>query len=666
MPRRLAQGPRRTGRARALALLLTALPGSPLLAQASPTLASLKQLDVEELMSIEVTSAAKQPQRLLDVASAIQVVTQAQIGRSGATSLPEALRLADNLQVAQRGSHTWAISARGFNTDLANKLLVMIDGRTVYTPLFSGVFWEAQDALLEDIDRIEVISGPGGTLWGANAVNGVINIITRNAADTQGLYAEAGAGSALQAAAALRYGGSLAPGVDYRLYAKHEDGDDGVLADGVAAQDSWRRTQGGFRLDSTVSAQSALTFQGDLYHLDEQVQTGGNTVMQGLNLLGRWTHTVSEASQLTLQTYFDRTRLSDAVPALRVGAVAVTPSGTLRDDLRTLDVDLQHRFPLGAAHRITWGAGFRHTHDVVDDAPALAFLPGRLDQQLYSAFVQDQILLAGTFSLTLGTKLEHNDYTGLELEPSVRWQWRTAAEQSLWGAVSRAVRTPSRIDRDLRQAAPPYLQLLQGRPEFTSEDVLAYELGHRAQLSSKLTTSLAVFYNDYDKVRSTSITPATILPFYFANNLRGHSHGLELSGGFQLTGAWSLHAGYNFIRSSLRVRPGEFDLSNARNETADPEHQVSLRSSMNLPGRLEFDAGLRWVDTLRNSNGPETGFVPSYLELDARLAWQATERLRLSITGQNLLHERHVEYGFPGSTRPEVERAVFGKLAWRH
>jgi iron complex outermembrane receptor protein len=275
------------------------------------------------------------------------------------------------------------------------------------------------------------------------------------------------------------------------------------------------------------------------------------------------------------------------------------------------------------------------------------------------------MLLDDSLSLTLGSKVEHNSYTGLEFEPSARVQWQASPTQTLWSAVSRAVRTPSRIDRDLRQAAPPYLALLQGRSTFKSEKLIAYEVGYRAQQSSRLTTSVATFYNVYTDIRSTSITPGTVLPFYFANNLAGHTYGVEFSGNLQLARNWSLHGGYNFLREKLHVRPGQFDLSNARNETADPQHQVTLRSAVNF-GRMELDAGLRWVDTLHNSNGPTPGNVPSYMELDLRLAWHVNDRFELSLVGQNLLHEQHVEYGFPEASRPEVQRGVYGKLAWRH
>jgi iron complex outermembrane receptor protein len=625
----------------------------------SPTIGELKQLNVEDLMNIQVTSVSRHPEKLIETASAIQVITQEDIRRSGATSIPEALRLADNLQVAQKGSHDWAVSARGFNTELGNKLLVMIDGRTVYTPLYSGVFWDVQDYLLEDIDRIEVISGPGGALWGANAVNGVINIITKSAADTQGLYAEAGGGSQPQDFAGARYGGALAPGTLFRVYGKYFNRNAEVLANGNSASDAWEQGRGGFRVDSERSAQDRLTVQGDIYGGREGMQTGGTTYTSGDNILARWTHDVSEQSDLSLQSYFDQTHLTDPVAAL---PFAGAPAGILHDDLTTYDVDFQHRFRLGPANRIVWGVGFRRTHDVVGNAPAVAFFPAVLDHNMYSMFVQDEILVRKNLSFTLGTKLEHYDYTGVEVEPDARLSWKISSDQAVWAAISRAVRTPSRIDRDLSEAAPPYLVVVTGGRNYRSETVMAYELGYRAQLNSRFSTSISGFYNVYDDVRSVSVTPKTIFPYYFANNLAGHNYGLEFSGNYHVLDRWSLHAGYTLLKEQMHVQPGQIDINNARYETADPQHQLSLRSSLNLPGRVELDAGLRWVDTLHNT----TGTVPSYFELDTRLAWHAGERLELSIVGQNLLHNHHPEYGLSGPMRVEIQRSVYGKLAWRY
>lgn len=630
------------------------------------TISDLKQLNVEDLMNVQVTSVARHPERLIETASAIQVITQEDIRRSGATSIPEALRLADNLQVAQKNAHDWAISARGFNAALGNKLLVMIDGRTVYTPLYSGVFWDAQDYLLEDIDRIEVISGPGGALWGANAVNGVINIITKSAKDTQGVYAEAGGGSQPQEFAGVRYGGALGLDTQFRVYAKYFDRGDEVLANGNSETDAWRQGRAGFRVDANSSSRDKLTVQGDFYDGHENVQSGGTGDASGENFLGRWTRVLSDESDLSLQSYIDQTHLADPIPGLLLGGSAVTPAGNLYDDLTTYDVDFQHRFPLGARNRLVWGLGYRKTHDAVISSPALGFLPAVLNQNLFSAFVQDEIALQKNLSITIGTKLEHNDYTGFEFEPDARLSWTVSSSQAVWAAVSRAVRTPSRIDHDLTEGTPPYVVLLKGSSDFTSEALIAYELGYRAQLSSKLTTSVSTFYNQYNDLRSVSFTPGTILPLYFANNAEGKTYGLEFTGNYQVSHSWSLHAGYTFLREHLRVKPGQSDYTAARNETADPEHQFSIRSSLTLPWRAELSAGLRWVDTLQTNNGPTPGTVPSYFEFDTRLAWHASDRLELSVVGQNLLHGHHPEFGFPDPTRVEIQRSVYGKLAWRY
>ena len=658
----------RTRRVPTPGLLAIALAVSLLSRQvaASNAINDLKQLTVEDLMNVEVTSVARHPEKLIAAASAIQVITQDDIRRSGATTIPEALRLADNLQVAQKNAHDWAISARGFNTDLANKLLVMIDGRTVYTPLYSGVFWDVQDYLLEDIDRIEVISGPGGALWGANAVNGVINIITKSAKDSQGWYADAGAGTQSRDFVGARYGGSTAAGTEFRVYGKFFDDASEKLADGASADDAWRQGRGGFRLDTRVSSQDELTLQGDLYTGHEDTPLGRMTDTSGENLLGRWSRSLASGSDFTLQSYVDRTHIGNPEGPLSIAGLQISPPGTLTDDLTTLDLDFQNRIHLTGREQLVWGLGFRHTHDEVGNAPAVGFFPTSLNQNLYSAFIQNEFTLRKNLSLTVGSKLEHNDYTGFEYEPDARLSWTIDSSQALWGAVSRAVRTPSRIDRDLSEGIPPYLVILEGSANFTSEKVIAYEAGYRTQWNSKLSSSVSAFLNQYQDVRSTSITPATIIPFYFANNLEGSTDGLEFSGNLQVSQAWSLHAGYTLLKEHLHVKPGDFDLSQGLNETADPQNQVALRSSLNLPNRLEFDLSVRWVDTLRTNNGPTPGTVPSYMELNSRLAWHPSGHLELSLTGDNLLHSRHPEYGFPDPSRVSIERSAYGKVAWRY
>ena len=619
-----------------------------------------KKLSLQELMDLEVTSVSRRPEKLSETASAIQVITTDDIRRSGATSLPESLRLADNLNVAQRNSQAWAISSRGFNTELSNKLLVLMDGRTVYSPLFSGVFWDAQDYVLEDIERIEVVSGPGGSLWGANAVNGVINITTKNAKDTQGFYAEGATGTELEGLTSLRYGGVLAPNVYYRIYGKYSERDGGVFADGSAAATDWDREQGGFRIDAEPDPQNSFTVQGDVYGTDEDRPADQLAEMSGGNLLGRWTHTRPDDSELSLQLYYDRTHLFQTVPPSAFSAVA----GRLKDDLDTYDLDFQHRFFVGERHQVVWGFGYRHTHDEVVNAPGLAFEPARLDHDLYSAFAQDEIVLGRGWALTLGSKVEHNDYTGFELEPNGRLQCNFSPTQMVWGAVSRAVRMPSRIDRDLRQPVSPVI--LAGDNGFVSETVIAYEVGYRAQLGPQVLVSVSVFYNDYDDLRSVSVTPGTIIPLYFDNNLEGETYGVELGTTYEVVKGWRLHGGYTLLREDIRVKPGEADLNNALNETADPRHQFSLRSSWDLPRRVELDAGLRWVDALRINNNGTSATVPSYCELDVRLAWRPSDNLELALVGQNLLHDQHPEYGVPGPGREEIERSVYAKATWRY
>jgi iron complex outermembrane recepter protein len=624
-----------------------------------------KKLSLEELMNLDVTSVAKQPEHYGEAPAAIQVVTQNDIESSGASSIPEALRLADNLEVAQKNSHDWAISARGFNTALANKLLVLDDGRTVYTPLFSGVFWDVQDYLLQDIDRIEVVSGPGGTLWGANAVNGVINITSKSAKDTQGLYLETGGGTELQEFGAVRYGETIASNVYLRVYAKYFDRSSEELANGSPAGDAWDQGRVGFRLDSEAVPQNTLTVQGDYYGGDEDLSTGGMAKVGGGNLLGRWSRTFSPDSDVSLQMYFDRTYLNDPIPK---STDAFAPTGDLVDALNTYDVDFQYHLHLLSWNNIVMGTGYRYTHDNVGNSPNLEFLPAHYDESLYNAFLQDEIRLCENLHLTLGSKIDHNDYTGFEYEPSGRLQLNLASDQMVWGAVSRAVRTPSRVDEDefvptyLPKALPQYV--IAGGSNFVSETLIAYELGYRGQLGPKVSTSVSTFYNVYNDVRSLAPTTSLLVPFVFENNLEGETYGFELTGDYQVLDWWRLHAGYDYLKEYLHVRQGQVDLNNALNETSDPQNQVALRSSMDLPFRLELDNGVRWVDTLHINNGAAVGTVPSYFELNSRLAWHATQHIEFALVGENLLQGRHPEYGFPGPGRVEIARSVFLKASY--
>jgi len=660
MKRRCAYGRHRA----ALAVLILPILSSIAAADVGST-GDLKQLSLEELMDVQVTSVARHPESILQAPASVQVITRDEIRNSGATSLAEALRLADNLQVARKNSHDWGISARGFNAALANKLLVMIDGRTVYTPLFSGVFWNDQDYLLEDIERIEVISGPGGTLWGANAVNGVINIITRSAADTQGVYAEAGGGNQLKSLAGARYGGSFGSDTSFRVYGKYFDRDDEVYPSGQSAGDGWHQAQTGFRIDSTASARDMLSLHGDFYQGHAGIDTGGAAQTAGGNVLGRWTRTMSEESDLNLQAYYDRTHLIDPIPQAVLNGVVLSPAGLLHDELTTYDIDLQHRFSVASRNSLVWGLGYRYTHDVVENAPSLGFLPTPLNQSLFSAFLQDEIAIRADLSLILGSKIEHNDYTGFEYEPNIRVRWSLAQDQSLWSSISRAARTPSRIDRDLAEPAPPYFTIVKGGSDYGSEYVTAYEMGYKGHIAPRSTGSVSVFRNDYRDVRSTSYTPGTIIPVFFANNLAGHTEGVEVTADGQLLERWSLHVGYEYLHESLHVRPGQFDLNAALNETADPKHQFSVRSSLDLPAQLHWEATVRWVDALVVNSGTIAGTVPAYFELDTRIGWALSSSLEVSVTGQNLLHDHHPEYGFPGPDRVEIERSVYGKIAWR-
>ena len=645
----------------ALALLLS----SPVFANHTPR--DLMELTLEELMDIEVFSVSRRQEKLSHSASSIQVITADQIRRSGATSIPEALRLASNLQVAQQNSYEWVVTARGFSSDVGNKLLVLIDGRTVYTPLFSGVFWDRQNYLLEDIERIEVISGPGGTLWGANAVNGVINIITRSSAQTQGTYLEAAAGSALNQQAGARYGGHLNESTTYRVYGQHFDRDEESLSNGSPGSDDWTMKQAGFRVDSALPADT-FTVQGDYYRLRGSQLLADDRETYGGNMLGRWSHRISDTANTILQVYYDRTELKMPVATMLINGIPLAPPGVFRDLLDIMDLDFQHQFLLSDRHKIVWGFGYRYTRDDVTNTGGLAFYPDFLEQELFSAFLQDEIaLVQDKVYFTVGTKVEKNDFTGTEWEPGIRLQWRLSEHHQIWSAVSRAVRMPSRIDRHISlPSRDALLVVLQGGPDFESETVDAYELGYRGRISNKAALSVALFYNEYDNVRSTSPTPVTLAPFFFENNLEGETQGVELSLDMEIAKWWRIRMGYNYLHEDISVQSGEFDLNNARNETADPEHQFMLRASFDISHDVELDVGYRWVDRLPTNDVDELVYVPKYDELDVRIGWTPTANLELALVGQNLLHDHHQEFGQPGDQQQEVGRNIYAKVQLRY
>jgi iron complex outermembrane receptor protein len=600
---------------------------------------SLADFSLEQLSDIVVTSVSRQETSLADAPSSVYVISGAEIRRAGATTLPEALRLAPVLQVARIDAHTYAVGARGFTSRLANKLLVLIDGRNVYSPLFSGVFWDMQDVVMADIDRIEVITGPGATIWGANAVNGVINIITRAASDTQGGQLVARASDAGRSAS-LRYGGRAGGGGHYRAYAKVSSLGDTGNEDGSTWGGAWHRAQAGFRFDWEGAAR-ALTVSGDAYHgrLDEL--RGGHTGIGGANLLARLSERLGSGAGLRLQAYLDHT--------------ARTQEGVAAQRLDTFDLEAQLDTRLGERHALSWGGGYRYSQDRISNGPVLRFVPANRNLRWSNLFMQDEVELTGTLRATAGIKLEHNVYTGVEKLPSLRLAWNPGSGRMLWTAVSRTVRAPARIDRELLVArvdpapgASPYL--IDGGPDFRSETAQVLEIGYRAQPGATLSYSATAFHSDYDRLRTLEPRPGQ--GALFENLGRGSARGIELWASWKPLPGWRLAGGGVVQRIDTGLRAGSMDASGGAGlATNDPRSYWSLRSSHDLAAGWQADLGLRYVGSL-----PQPA-VPAYHELDARLAWQARPDLELSLAGRNLLHRSHPEFGAAG-TRQMFERTV--------
>lgn len=629
----------------------------------------LSKLNLEQLMEIEVTSVSKRPEKLSQAPVAISVITSEDIHHSGARNIPDLLRYEPGLQVARSDAHSWVITARGFGEPFSNKLLVMMDGRTVYTPLFSGVFWDQQDTLLNDIERIEVVRGPGAALWGANAVNGVINIITKSAKDTQGGLVQGGAGSEDLQFGSFRYGGKISENAWYRIYGKYDHHDDSGEAGGISAHDGWQSGLGGFRVDWEPAGQNKVTFQGDV-----STAWGGQRLVlptptapfakvsvedfdsRSATALARWEHEFSADSTLQVQTYFNYN---------------VRNSVIVREERDTADIDIQHRLALGSRNEFTYGVEYRASHDDIRNSYGLALNPDRKTVQLVSAFVRDELtLVPDRLKLYLGTQVEHNDFTGFEVQPNARLLFTPVERYSFWTSVARAVRTPSRTDQDVRiyqpGPAPGTRASIVGDLDMVSETLMAYEFGIQARPFDRLSLSLATFYNDYDDLRNRALIGFLpgVPPTFAArleNGLTGESYGVELGPTWQVAETWRLQASYTWFKLNLHVMPGHTSVQSLAAEGASPVHQFSLRSAFDLPGNVQFDSGLRYVDQLVSLG------VPSYVVMDLRLAWRPAKQWEFSLVGQNLLDRSHPEYvsSFLTATPTEVEHSIYGQITWR-
>jgi iron complex outermembrane receptor protein len=597
---------------------------------------SLADLDLEQLSSIQVTSVGKRVQRLADVAGSVYVISQEDIRRSGALTLPEVLRLASNLQVARADANQYAITARGFNSVLANKILVLVDGRTVYSPLFSGVFWEAQDLVLNDIERIEILSGAGGTLYGSNAVNGVINIITRNAGETTGLLLK-GAGGAHESLLAARVGGGSADGTPWRLYAKRATTEATRLESGLSTDDAGERVVAGFRLDQ-ARERDQLTLQGDL--LDARFdQPAGARRVSGANLLGRWARDHGGGGRTQVQAWFDRAERRQP--------------GSIDDTMDTWDVEVQQASRPAQAHELLLGAGYRLEHDRLENiAPAsLVVLPTERWLHLWNVFAQDEVRLAPALHLTAGLKAEHNSYSGLEWLPNLRLAWQPLPDHLLWASASRAVRTPARVDRDVSVPG-----LLQSNPAFASEVAQVFEVGWRGQPRSSVSYSFTVFHHQFERLRSVDLLPTSLL---FGNNYHGRLTGIETWGNWRLAPQWRLQAGYTWQRLRLGAEPGSAATpASAAQLGNDPRSRGQLGLAWDLAHNMELDLQVRHVGALPDP------LVPAYTALDVRWAWRVRPGLELSLSGRNMADPWHPEWGAAG-TRAEIPRSVVLKAVWR-
>ncbi len=628
----------------------------------------LTSFSIEDLMNIQVTSVSKKPQKVSDTAAAIFVITSEDIRRSGMASIPELLRLVPGINVGQINGNKWAISARGFNGQFANKLQVLIDGRSVYNTWFAGVYWDVQDVFLEDIERIEVIRGPGAAIWGANAVNGVINIITKHTQETLGGLVAARGGQQERGELNIRYGGKLDEVGTYRVYAKAFERNPFKLSDGSDAQDRWSATRGGFRADVNLTPRDTVQLQGDVY-ADRFDQTFGLLEApsstwsddpghsSGGNVLARWQRAYSETSLLDLTFYYSNSRRRS--------------DGEGDEHLDVYDLDLQHRFRVGESHDIVWGLGYRESHDWFYKPDVISFVPASRRLRLVSAFLQDEIALRDDLHLTLGSKFEHNSYTGLEIQPNARLLWKPAPAHTLWAAVSRAVRSPARNDTDIRLSfsQPGVLVQLNGNADFQSERLRSYEVGYRGEPMRHVSVDVATFYNVYDRLWTSETgapamagpPPLLILTQNNANLGSGHTDGAETSLRWQISDRWNLSAGYSWLQMRLSRSPDSNDDDLAHVAGTNPTHQAQLISHFNMSSDVELDVAAYRVARLPDVN------ISAYTRLDVRLGWRPSPQWELSFGVQNLADGSHAEfYGEKVNVIPsEVPRNAYVKALWR-
>lgn len=639
-------------------------------------------MDISQLMNITITSVSKKPQNLSDAAAAVFVITAEDIQNSGVTNVADALAMAPGLQVARISASKWSVSSRGFSGYTSNKLLTLIDGRSIYSPAYSGTFWDEQNVLLEDIDRIEVIRGPGGTLWGANAVNGVINIITKKAEDTQGGLLTAGAGDQEKVIAGARYGTQFGESTYGRFSLSYNDRDENSLYfDDTGAGDGWKSSRGSVRLDGEHGSNGKWTVQGALYKNDEDqtvspywiteppylTSINGSIEGEGANVLGRYEYNYSEDKILTVQTYYDYTdRIDDYY----------------QQTFNIYDLDVQFQMAVGKRNNLTMGSGFRWTQGEFSDSGQVV-LPDRTDE-LYSAFLQDEVMLiSDSLWLTLGTKWEQNDYTGTEWQPSARVLWKPAKNHSLWTSVARAVRTPSMVENGGKivvAVVPTEFGVVQsnlvGNDDFESEELIAYEAGYRWQTSVDVSLDLAVFYNDYEEIYTVANEPsATGYDLTFINGVTGDSHGLEAVLDWKATEWLSFQAVYSYIDMSFELQDGvsstiSSNVLSGYIENSSPQHQGSLRSTMNIGKNWKVNLWFRYVDEIVVINsedllGGELA-LDDYFIFDANITWCITDNIELMIAGQNLFEERQLQYASEYTTPPTaIERGFYGKVTWR-